>query len=585
MKQHDTPTGGVPTGIIKKKRDFSYVWIVPIVALLIGSGLIYKAFTDKGPVIEIHFKNAEGLEAKKTKVKYKNVDVGVVKSIRLNDSLSNVILKVQFNKNMDDFLTEKTRFWVVRARIDESGVSGLGTILSGAYIGMDPSKNGEKNDIFMGLERPPTVTMDTPGRYYNLKADDMGSLDVNSPVFFRRIKVGHVVNYDLNPDGKSVDLKIFIKSPHHKKIFKTTRFWNASGVDIRVDPSGLQVNTESFITLLEGGISFENLESLSEPVQALEDNTFHLYASRSKVDEPVYSNRNYYVLNFEESIRGLKPGAPVEFRGYKIGEVVDVKLIFSGKELDFQTPVLIAFEPDRIGYKDVKALIKDKNSGEKVINYLVSRGYRAQLRSGILLTGQQYVNMDFFPNAPYDEIKDTKPYKEFPTIASTMSQIPDQVESLMNQLTKIPFEQIGTELLSTIKNANKVVGSEELFQSVQRLERSMVNIETITQKLDQLTASEETLQSVKDLQTSLENLKKLSNELNRQMDNELGDTIKKGHQTLEAAENLLSEDSPMMNDLSTTLQELSRAARSINELVDYLEQHPDSIIFGKGANK
>ncbi len=575
-------TEAVLPAVVKKKQSFSLIWFVPLVALAVGGWLLFKTISERGPQIEIQFRNAEGIEAGKTKVKFKNVDVGLVKSVHLNDGLSNVVLDVQMNAEMEPYLTDRTRFWVVRARVGAGKVTGLSTLLSGAYLGMDPIADGEPTDTFKGLESPPTVTFDTPGRFYQLKAADLGSLHENSPVFFRKIQVGHVVNYSLSGDGKELDIRIFVEAPHHKKVFKTTKFWNSEGLDIKLDSTGVRVNTESLLSILAGGISFGNLESLGNTELAAENTVFALYESRSKVNEPVYNYREYYVLHFEDSIRGLSVGAPVEYKGYKIGEVADIKMEFSARYLNFSTPVLVAIEPERIGLTDGGYTNRNEDS---VLKYLVRNGFRAQLRTGMLLTGQLYIDMDFYPDAAYVEIIDSEPYQELPTIRSSINELPDRMASVLKELDKVPWSKLGNEILDTINQLNQIVRSDEVRQSMANLEASLENIASVSAKLDKMIQSKPLTQSAESLQKSLENIEALTASLNGQLNEDMVGMLSQGQKTFKAAENLIDENSPMMTELSDMIRELSQAAKSINELVDYLERHPDSLIFGKGVNK
>jgi paraquat-inducible protein B len=239
------------------KRRLSIVWMVPLVAVAIGGWLVFKAISEKGPTITITFKSAEGLEAGKTKIKYKDVELGKVGSIALSDDLSQVIVKAELVKQAGNFLSQNTRFWVVRARVAAGGISGLGTLFSGAYIGLDPGKPGTPATHFQGLETPPVVTTDLPGSHFVLRASSLGSLNVGVPVYFRRIEVGRVVSYQLDEDGQAVTVKVFVHDPHHELVRKNTRFWNASGLDIAISAEGIRVDTESFVTLMIGGIAFD----------------------------------------------------------------------------------------------------------------------------------------------------------------------------------------------------------------------------------------------------------------------------------------------------------------------------------------
>jgi paraquat-inducible protein B len=513
------------------KKQFSIVWVVPLVALLIGGWLAFKAISEKGPTITITFKTAEGLEAGKTKFKYKDVDVGQVESITLSEDGSHVIVTAEMVKGAEDHLTENTRFWVERARIGAGGASGLGTLFAGAYIGIDLGEPGGKQTLsFKGLEIAPVVTTGLPGSHFKLKAEKLGSLNVGSPIYYRQIQVGQVVAYKMVEDGAAVDFQIFIHAPYHEYVRKNTRFWNASGVDVSVDASGIQVKTESFVTIMIGGIAFETPTDSGPSPAAKEGDAFRLYESREKTHEKVHMVKKKWLLHFDGSVRGLAVGAPVEFKGIKIGEVIDVKLEFDWEKLAFRIPVVIETERDRITFVGTRLVsVRDANE------MLVERGLRAQLKMGSLLTGQLYVDLDLYPDAPPAEIKHDGIYPEMPTIPTPMEEITRNISQIVKKLDKIPLVEIGNDLRDTMANLNKT--AEHLQKLVQNLDANVAPAAT--------------------------------------------GTLKQAQTTLLKVDRLLNADSPTGHELKRALAELADAARNISILMDYLERHPDSVIFGK----
>jgi paraquat-inducible protein B len=513
-----------PEAEIEAKRSFSIVWLVPLVALLIGGWLAYKAYSEKGPTITISFNTAEGLEAGKTKLKYKDVEVGEVEAITLSKDLSHVVVTAKLVKESDDYLTENTRFWVVRARIAAGSVTGLGTLFSGAYIGMDPIKGEKSTRTFKGLEIPPVVTADLPGRHFLLQGDRLGSLDIGTPVFFRQIQVGEVVSYHLDDDGEAVSIKVFIHAPHDKRVRENTRFWNDGGFDMSVDATGIKIDTETFVSMIIGGVAFDtptDLES-GNPVEG--GHTFRLYKNRRSIYTKQYTLKHYYMLHFNGSVKGLSSGAPVEFRGIKIGEVVDIKLEFHEKELEPRIPVLIQIEPERI------AFIGEQNvDPEKRMEGLVVKGLRAQLKTGNLLTGQLLVDVDLHPEAPAQEIDYAGKYPELPTLPTPLEQITTRLAQIVNKLEKVPFELIGNDLHETLQETQKLVKN-----------------------------------------------------LNADVAPMVSGALEQAQKTLASVENVMSSDSVLQHELNRALAELANAARSISNLADYLERHPESLIYGKG---
>ncbi len=554
QKNNEPELQDLPVAVVQKKKQFSIVWVVPIIAILIGGWLAYKGLSEKGPMVTINFESADGLEAGKTKVRYKDVELGLVDTIRFNADLSRVIVTAELVKEAAPFLTENTRFWVVRPRVTASGVSGLGTLFSGAYIGMDPGKEGEPARRFKGLEIPPVVTTGMPGRDFLLRANTLGSLDIGAPVYYRQIQVGQVIGYDLDEEGKSLKVKIFINAPHDKRVRKNTRFWNASGFDLKLDASGLKLNTESMVSIMMGGIAIDTPTSLEAGGPAEPDHVFRLYETRDSVFERTYTEKAHYILHFNESTRGLTVGAPVEFRGIKIGEVVDIKAQFNQETFSPQITVLIETEPQRweIVGKDPAETVEDP---EQTMRILVAKGLRAQLKTGSLLTGQLFVDIDFHPDAPEAQVKQGQQYPEVPTIPAPLQVITARVNKLLAKLETLPIEQIGKDLGDTVQNVKHLSESKELLQAVQALNETL----------------QETRQLVHNLDSNVTPA--------------INSTLDQAQKTLVSVEGTLGQDSPLQHEMRQAIQELGEAARAVRILTDYLERHPEALLFGKGKAK
>lgn len=542
-----------PVASVKSlKRRFSLVWLVPVVAALIGGWLVVKALTEKGPEITVSFKTAEGLEVGKTKVRFKDVEIGQVTAITIGEDKKHVIVKAQLSKEAERFLSENTRFWVVRARISASAIYGLGTVFSGAYIDIDPGKPGKPAHGFVGLEEPPVVTTGLPGRHFILESERKASIEVGAPIYYRQLKVGEVVAYSLSENGSKVNAKIFVHAPFHTFVSQRSRFWSASGVDLKMDASGLQVYTESLVSIVVGGIAFESFPiSLAPDAQAPEDAVFKLYSNRQAAQEQEYSIKNYFVLLFEESVRGLSPGAPVEFRGIPIGQVVEIKSELDFKLNKIKIPVIIAAEPERIS---IAGKLPEGVTRENLVEHFVEKGLRAQLRTGNLLTGQNYVALDFFPSAKPAALIRAGRYghTEFPTTPTQLEEIGTKVSQLVAKLDKIPLDEIGQNLSATLKGARHVVNSPELMETMRSLNAAVKELQLLTAELRTRTAPE------------------------------LNATVEQARKSLAAVESTLGADTPLKNRLTTALEELAGAARALRVLADYLERHPESALFGKG---
>jgi paraquat-inducible protein B len=531
---------GLPPPRVVRRREWlpSLIWLIPIVAALVGVMLVAKILMERGPEIVLTFNTAEGLEANKTAVKYKDVQIGTVQSLRLARDRSHVRVTVQLNNEAKSFTAEDSRFWVVRPRLDTSGISGLGTLLSGAYIGADAGVSTETASEFKGLEVPPIVTRDASGQQFLLRATDVGSLDVGSPVYFRRIKVGQVAAYELDGDGRGVTMRIFVNAPYDKFVGVNTRFWQASGIDAQLSASGFTLRTQSLATILLGGIAFKAPDDAMGPL-AKENTAFTLAEDETTAMKEPDGPPQTLLMYFNQSLRGLTPGAPVDFRGVVIGEVKSIGVEFDRAEREFRMPVLVQVYPDRLRRRAGETGVESRATQQERLRFLTEKGLRAQLRSGNLLTGQVYVALDFFPKAPPVKIDVAKNPIELPTVANSLDEIQSQVQEIASKLNKVPYEQIAADLRTTLTALNKTLASTE--QAVTRI--------------------------------------------NTDVTPELAAAMKDVRKTVNNAERTLADDSPLQQDMRQTLRELTRAAGSVRVLTDYLERHPESLLRGKPDDK
>jgi paraquat-inducible protein B len=541
VKPNDNqPPPGLPPPRVVRRRQWlpSLIWLIPIVAALVGVMLIAKILIERGPEIVLTFNTAEGLEAGKTAVKYKDVQIGTVQSLRLARDRSHVRVIVQLSNEAKSFTAEDSRFWVVRPRLDTSGISGLGTLLSGAYIGADAGVSTETASEFKGLEVPPIVTRDASGQQFLLRASDIGSLDVGSPVYFRRIKVGQVAAYELDGDGRGVTLRIFVNAPYDKFVGVNTRFWQASGIDAQLSASGFTLRTQSLATILLGGIAFKAPDDAMGPL-AKENTAFTLAEDETTAMKEPDGPPQTLLMYFNQSLRGLTPGAPVDFRGVVIGEVKSIGVEFDRAEREFRMPVLVQVYPDRLRRRAGETGAESRATQQERLRFLAEKGLRAQLRNGNLLTGSVYVALDFFPKAPPAKIDLEKNPIELPTVANSLDEIQSQVQEIASKLNKVPYEQIAADLRTTLATLNKTLTSTE--QAVTRI--------------------------------------------NTDVTPELAAAMKDVRKTVNNAERTLADDSPLQQDMRQTLRELTRAAGSVRVLTDYLERHPESLLRGKPDDK
>ncbi|TEA71342.1 intermembrane transport protein PqiB [Pollutimonas harenae] len=548
-QESSQPTGGpagsgaavqpyTPEVKSRSQSRISWIWLLPLVAALVGGSLLVRGWLHMGPTINISFESADGLEVGQTKVRYKDVVIGVVSGIKVAPDRSKVIVSAELNRDGSEYITQSdSRFWVVRPRLGISGVSGLGTLLSGAYISVDAaetSNGAEPVYDFEGLEKPPEVVSGRPGSRFTLFAPDLGSLEIGSPVYYRRIEVGRVIGYDLDSNGEQVNIQVFIDAPNDKFVTKNARFWNVSGINLSLNADGFNVETGSLVSVLAGGVAFASSDhSLTEESESAKpDSRFELSPTYAQAmadpDGPAFPIE----LHFYQSVRGLKVGAPVDFRGLELGEVYDIDLEFNAESKRFFALVRIRLYPMRFG-EVYERLIKLNPGttgypGAALLGPMIQHGLRGQIRASNLLTGQQYVALDFFPDAEPVAFDDKKRPAIIPTIAGSFDRLQQQISSIVGKLDAIPFDKIGTEL-----------------------------------------------------QGSLESARKLLDRLETQVAPEASGVLKSARNSLNQLNKLLADNSPMNNNIERTMRELSNAAKSLRALADYLQTHPTALIRGR----
>ncbi|MEA3098098.1 intermembrane transport protein PqiB [Caballeronia mineralivorans] len=516
------------------------VWLVPLVAVLIGGWLAVQSILEKGPTITISFLTGEGLEAGKTKIKFKNVDIGVVKKVALSPDDKSVVATAELSRDASKMLVDDTRFWIVRPRISGGTVSGIGTLLSGSYVGVDIGSASKARSDFVGLESPPVFASGVPGREFVLKSEDLGSLDIGSPVFFRRLQVGQITSYALDPDGTGMTLHVFVNAPYDKYVSNSTRFWHASGVDVSLDTTGVKVNTESLVSILIGGLAFQDPPDVVDKTEAAAQRQFELFHDRAEAMKRHDNIVDTYVMNFKESVRGLTVGAPLDFRGIVVGEVAAIYTHFDPATKQFSIPVEVRIFPERFtsrygaGAKGAADATGGRvTSDHKAFaDYLVAHGLRGQLKTASLLTGQLYVAVDFFPAAPKATIDWNQPLPELPTVPGNLQGLQDSITSLVAKLNKLPFETIGRDLHQTLADADGLLKT-----------------------------------------------------LNTQVAPEARATLAAARDALVAANRTLQPDSALAQSTTDTMRELARTAASFRALADYLERHPEALIRGKTEDK
>jgi paraquat-inducible protein B len=521
-----------------RRTRLPFVWILPALVIVVAGFVAVQQKLAQGPSIDIYFRGADGIEANKTKIRYKDVDIGDVTNIRVSKDRKKVVVTARIHRDAREYLVEDTRFWVVRPRFTGGNISGLGTLVSGAYISVDVGRSSAERRDFDGLEVPPIVTADLPGREFVLHAEDIGSLSVGSTVFYRHISVGQVVAYTLDPGGASVTIKVFVYQPYDRYVTADTRFWQASGFDMSVNSDGVKLRTESLASILEGGVAFQSLPGTTA-TPAAADTPFTLFTDQERALRQKDTEVRTFIMYFSGSLRGLSAGAPVDLRGITIGEVKGLSVEYERDAGRLRFPVEVDIFPQRIrglGRRgDRPTRLQSDTAGRALLDSLVAHGMRAELKTGSLLTGQKYVALDFHTDLPRDHVGWDSSPPVFPTAAGALDEIQDSVVSIAKKLEKVPLDQIAARLMATMAT----------------LDDTLKNADRLVRQLDGTIAPQ------------------------------ISDTLKEAQGAMKNAKEVLGQDAPLQSDLSATLLELSRAAKSVNALVDYLERHPEALLRGK----
>lgn len=526
-----------PRVIQRAKKSLAWVWLIPILALLVGLSIVWRGIANQGPKIAISFQSATGIETGKTQIRYRDVVIGLVKDVRLNGMQDGVVVDAELTKDGEMFAREGTRFWVVRPRIGIGGVSGLTTLLSGSYIETDFDTKSDRRvseKVFTGLDQPPPIAASRPGSQFVLRSPNLGSLGPGAPIYYRRIQVGLVTEFKLDKSGKFVDLSIFVDAPYDKFVDSSTRFWNESGIDLTVGAGGVHLQTESLLSLIAGGVSFASfgktspLKTPSEP--------FKLFDSQRSAELVPQGVAFPIRMSFLQSARGLVVGAPVAFHGVDIGIVNIVALDFDEKTKKFFTNVEATIYPERLGTiyleLDLGTLTNEELSNR--LKILISRGLRAQLRSSNILTGQLYVTLGDFPEAAQTQQADfvaNSIHLTIPTVSTDdMDSMQSKLTSIITKIDKIPFEKIA-----------------------------------------------------EDLNGMLNEIKRLSSNVDKNVTPKLSSTLVEIEKTVKNLNGLIAPGSPITTSTESMLADLKRSLNSLRVLTDGLQANPDEIIRGRST--
>ncbi len=533
MSEVQTPTPPEPPRqpprAALRRRRFSFVWLIPLVALGIAGYLGYRTVMERGPLLTLTFSTADGLAEGQTQVKYKAVQLGTVESIDLSRDNSKVIVSVRMNHVGQRFLNSHARYWVVRPRLTAGDLTGFETLISGAYIAVDPGvPGGTYQSQFTGLEQPPGVQSNEPGRTYVLMADNIGTLDTGSPIYYRDVQVGEVLGYDLGNGLGPVKVSAFVRAPWDDLVKPGTRFYDSSGIIAELRNGGFHIEFQSLSAVLTGAVTFE-LPQEAEGQPPAEDNaTFKLYGSETDAEAADFQTNVKVVSYFESSVAGLAKGAAVDILGIQVGQVTDVRLVVDARTGSARVRVEMDLQPERVvglNSPELRAALP-----ADVVRRMVSDGMRVELDTASFVTGQKIVSLVKVPGAPRARVTMEGDAMVLPSENGGLDATIANLSDITAKIDRMPLQQIGENVNRLLVTTNHTVASTNVRQTLQALTQ----------------------------------------------------TLETANQTLGTVNDDYGTDSDFQRNLAQLLAEAQDTLRSVKQFTDYLNRNPQSLLLGRG---
>jgi paraquat-inducible protein B len=542
----------------KRKRRISLIWLIPVISILIGGWLVWDTYSKRGPKVTITFDQGEGLTAGQSLVKHRDVTLGTVTAVKLTPDMNHVAVTVQMTRDATPLITSNTKFWIVRPRFFAGSLSGLGTLLSGPYIDLLPSPGGGKSQTaFTGLEDPPVLQSVTPGRTFLLKAPRIGSVALGAPVFYRDLQVGQILGWDLGHLAKDVTIHVFVRAPFDSYVHDETRFWNASGLSVKLGADGVHVQVQSLDALLLGGVAFETPPDFEQSPESATDAQFPLYDSHDAADQAAFVRKVSFVSYFTGSVSGLGPGSDVTVQGLKVGDVTGVDIEYDSATDSIVAPVHFEVEPERI--RNIKAVAGRGPLAN--LRLLVARGLRAQIQKANLITGQSMIALVIVPNATPADVTLAGDSIVFPSAPGAFDSITSGATQLMAKINALPFDQMSASLTSTLAGLAKLTNGAETTQAVASLAGTLAASEVLVKQLN--TETGPALRSLPGLTNSLKS------------------SVAHLNTVLVSANDAYGDNSHFSRQLERLLSQLNDMAQSFRALADLLTSHPEALIRGR----
>ncbi len=547
------------TARARRSKRVPVIWLIPLVAIAIGAWLAWDTLSKEGPTITITFDSAEGLQAGQSQLKFREIVLGTVKNLELAPDHSHVIVTIATTRQAEPLLTDQTVFWVVKPRLFAGNISGLDTLLSGSYVGMLPGTTaGKPQRTFTGREDPPVLQAHVPGHTFSLRAAKLGSISVGSPVFFRDLNVGEVLGWDIGDMARNVTIRVFVRAPYDRYVNDDTRFWNASGVSVKLGATGVEVQMESLRALLLGGIAFNTPDEKADATVSAEDHVFPLFADENKAEAASYSRKIPVVSYFSGSVRGLAAGSEVVMHGLVVGHVLSVSISYDATKDTIVAPVRYQVEPERIVGVGKRVYATPREAVEDVLRH----GLRASLQSASLITGQQMISLDFVKGAPpVPLVMDGDAFLLPSTESGGFAGLQASVSALLDKVNDIPFKEIGDNLNDLLKTSNNTIGGPQLQQALSSLSATLGSAKGLVENLNSGTGP--ALRQLPAIATQLQQTLTSVNKLVLSLGSGYGD------------------DTQFNRDLDRLLIQSNDAVRSLRALADLLARHPEALVKGR----
>jgi paraquat-inducible protein B len=542
----------------KGKRRVSLIWIIPVISILIGLWLVYDTYSKRGPKITIVFDQGEGLTAGQSQVKHRDVSLGTVTAVKLTRDMNHVMVTVQMTRDATPLITGNTKFWIVRPRFFAGSLSGLGTLLSGPYIDLLPAPGGgPAQTAFTGLEDPPVLQSATPGRTFLLRASRIGSVALGAPIFYRDLQVGTILGWDLGDMAKDVTIHAFVRAPFDSYVHNETRFWNASGLSVKLGATGVQVQVQSLDALLLGGVAFTTPSEFESTPESQRDEPFPLYTSQDDAEQAAFQRKVPLVSYFSGSVAGLGVGSDVTFQGLRVGDVTGVDMEYDAKTDTVVAPVHYEIEPQRIKNINVVA-----NRGPLAnLRMLVAKGLRAQIQKANFITGQSLVALVLVPGAPPATVSLDGDSLLLPSTPGAFDSITTGASQLMAKINAMPFDQMSASLTSALAGLSKLTNGPQTQQAVASLAGTLAASELLVKQLN--TEAGPTLRSLPALTSSLKS------------------SVAHLNTVLVSANTAYGDNSHFSRQLERLMGQLNDMAQSFRALADLLTSHPEALIRGR----